>query len=165
MNKTGCVTLCPMATRVVNGIDELRSLVGSEVGVSDWIAMTQDRITGFAEITEDRQWIHVDAERARRESPYGSTIAHGFLTLSLLSEMSRDAVEIRGDFKMRINYGINRLRFPAPVLAGSRVRGRFRLSSVEDVAGGVQVIWDCRVEVEGREKPALAAEWVTRIYW
>lgn len=154
-----------MATRTVNGIEELRTLTGEEVGVSEWIAMTQERISAFAEVTEDRQWIHVDTARARMDSPYGTTIAHGFLTLSLLSEMSRDAVDVRGDFKMRINYGINKLRFPAPVPAGSRVRGRFRLVNVDDIEGGVQVVWDCRVEVEGKEKPAVAAEWVTRIYW
>lgn len=151
--------------RIIEGIEELRSLVGQELGVSDWFTMSQERITAFAEVTGDRQWIHIDAERAARESPYKTTIAHGFLTLSLLSDFSQQAVEIRGDFSRRINYGINRLRFPAPVPAGSRIRGRFALHSVEDVEGGVQVIWNATVEVEGGVKPAVAAEWVTRLYY
>ena len=155
-----------MATRIVNGIEELRTIVGQEIGLSDWLLVDQQRITQFAETTEDRQWIHLDAERAAVESPYRSTIAHGFLTLSLLSELSREAVDIQGDFKMRINYGLNRVRFPAPVLAGSRLRGRFALVSVDDFEGdgGVQVVWNVVVEVEGGAKPALVAEWVTRLY-
>ena len=153
-----------MPARVVNGIDELKTLVSQEIGVSDWFQVAQERIAEFAEATEDRQWIHLDAERARAESPYRSTIAHGFLTLSLLSEFSREAVDIRGEFKMRINYGLNRVRFPAPVPAGSRIRGRFTLAAVEDFDGGAQVTWAVIVEVEGGGKPALAAEWVTRLY-
>ncbi len=152
-------------TRIIDGIEALRTLVGQEAGLSDWFTLSQDRITKFAEVTEDRQWIHVDEARAKSDSPYASTIAHGFLTLSLLSEFSRDAIDIRGEFKMRINYGINKLRFPAPVPSGSRIRGRFVLRDVTDVEGGVQVIWDCKVEVEGNPKPAIAAEWVTRIYF
>ena len=151
-------------SRIVNGIEELRSLTGQEIGLSDWFLVDQQRITQFAETTEDRQWIHLDAERAGVESPYGSTIAHGFLTLSMLSEFSRQAVDIRGDFKMRINYGLNRVRFPAPVPVDSRIRGRFVLAKVEDFPGGVQVVWNVTVEVEGGVKPALVAEWVTRIY-
>jgi acyl dehydratase len=124
----------------------------------------QERIAQFAETTGDRQWIHLDSARARTESPYRSTIAHGFLTLSMLSELSREAIDIRGEFKMRINYGLNRVRFPAPVPAGARVRGHFTLASVEDFEGGSQVTWTVIVEVEGGAKPALAAEWVTRLY-
>ena len=153
-----------MPSRIVNGIEELRTLVGHEIGLSDWFLVDQQRIAQFAETTEDRQWIHLDSERASRESPYQSTIAHGFLTLSLLSEFSREAIDIRGDFKMRINYGLNRVRFPAPVPAGARIRGRFTLAAVEDFEGGVQVVWTVIVEVEGGAKPALAAEWVTRLY-
>jgi acyl dehydratase len=149
---------------IINGTAELRTLVGREIGVSDWFVMDQQRIAQFAEATEDRQWIHLDAERAHEESPYHSTIAHGFLTLSLLSEFSRAAIDIRGDFKMRINYGLNRVRFPAPVPAGSRIRGRFTLNAVEDFEGGVQVVWNAMVEVQGGAKPAVAAEWVTRLY-
>jgi acyl dehydratase len=154
-----------MPARAIDGLGELRTLVGQEIGQSGWFMVDQHRIAQFAETTEDRQWIHLDAERAEAESPYHSTIAHGFLTLSLLSEFSREAVDIRGDFKMRINYGLNRVRFPAPVPAGSRIRGRFTLAAVEDFEGGSQVVWNVVVEVEGGSKPALAAEWVTRIYW
>jgi acyl dehydratase len=153
-----------MPSRIVNGIAELKTRVGQEIGLSDWFTINQERIAQFAETTEDRQWIHLDSARARTESPYGSTIAHGFLTLSMLSEFSRDAVDIRGEFKMRINYGLNRVRFPAPVRAGARVRGHFTLASVEDFDGGSQVTWTVIVEVEGGAKPALAAEWVTRLY-
>src|ERR1700682_1864617 len=109
--------------RHVNGIEELRALAGQEAGVSDWIEVTQEMIDRFAALTGDDQWIHVDVKRARRETPFGSTIAHGFLTVSLMSRMAREAVEIRRDFKMRINYGFNRLRFVSPVPAGSRIPG------------------------------------------
>ncbi len=153
-----------MPTRTIDGLAELRTLVGQEVGQSDWFTVDQQRISHFAGTTEDRQWIHLDAERAAAESPYHTTIAHGFLTLSLLSEFSRQAIDIRGDFKMRINYGLNRVRFPAPVPAGCRIRGRFTLAAVEDFDGGAQVVWNAVVEVEGGAKPALVAEWVTRIY-
>jgi len=153
-----------MPSRPVNGIEELRTLVGQEIGLSDWFLVDQQRIAQFAETTEDRQWIHLDAARAAAESPYQTTIAHGFLTLSMLSELSRQAIDIRGDFKMRINYGLNRVRFPAPVPAGARIRGRFTLAAVEDIEGGVQVIWSVLVEVAGGSKPAVAAEWLTRLY-
>lgn len=154
-----------MATRTFSSLDQLRAAVGQEVAVSPWMQIAQDRIDLFADATGDHQWIHVDVDRARTESPYQTTIAHGFLTLSLLSELSRQAVEIQGDFKMRINYGMNRLRFPAPVRSGDRVRGRFTLASVEDLEGAVQIVWQCLVEIEGLSKPALAAEWLTRIYF
>ena len=139
-------------------------LVGREVAVSDWFEVTQERIDGFAAVTEDRQWIHIDAERARAESPYGAAIAHGFLTLALLSHLSREAVEVQGEFSRRINYGLNRVRFPAAVVAGARVRGRFVVAGVEEVEGGVQVVWGATVEIEGGGKPACVAEWVTRMY-
>ena len=150
---------------LIQGIPELRTLVGREVGVSQWFTVTQQQIDQFAETTLDRQWIHIDAERAKAESPYGATIAHGFLTLAMLSEFSREAIDIQGGFSRRINYGINRLRFPAPVLSGARIRGRFVLGTVKDVEGGVEVVWNATVELEGSTKPALAAEWVTRLYY
>ncbi len=145
-------------------IDDLRSNTGEEVAVSDWTTVSQDMIDRFADLTGDRQWIHIDPERARRESPYGAAFAHGFLTLSLLSSLSRQALEIEGDFRMRVNYGLNRARFPAPVRAGDRVRGHFAPHSVEDVPGAVEIVWAVTVEVEGSAKPALFAEWVTRLY-
>jgi acyl dehydratase len=146
-------------------LDELRTRIGREIGVSGWHSVPQERIDRFAEVTGDDQWIHVDVERARRESPYGTTIAHGFLTVSLVSGLMREAVEVTGDFKMRVNYGFNRLRFPDAVPAGSRIRGRFVLNSMKDFKGGVEMAWGVVVEVEGREKPALVAEWLVRTYY
>ena len=154
-----------MPARVVQGIDELKTLVGQELGASEWHVVSQEQIDKFAEVTGDNQWIHVDAERAKRESPYGAPIAHGFLTMSLLSGLIKKAVEIRGDYKMKINYGFNRLRFTGGVPAGSRVRAKYALSSVKDVEGGVEIAWGVTVEVEGQTKPALVAEWLGRTYY
>ena len=145
-------------------VDELRSRTGQEIVSSDWIVIDQQMIDAFAAVTSDRQWIHMDAERARTESPYGRTVAHGFLTLAFLSHLSHGAMEIRGDFNRRINYGLNRVRFPAPVPEGSRIRARFLLQSLEEVEGGYQIVWLATVDVEGSEKPALVAEWVVRLY-
>jgi len=150
--------------RVIEDIEELRSLVGKETAVGEWFPVEQARIDGFADAIEDHQWIHRDVARARAESPYGGTIAHGFLTLSLLSHLSNQCMEIRGEFKMRINYGLNRVRFPAPVPAGARIRPRFTLQSLEAIHGGHQVVWAVTVEVEGAHKPALFAEWLVRLY-
>ena len=151
--------------RVVNGVEELKSLVGQEVGCSEWHTITQQQIDRFAEVTGDNQWIHVDAERARRESPYGAPIAHGFLTVSLLSGLIKEAVDVRGPYKMRINYGFNRLRFTGAVPAESRIRARYTLNSVKDVEGGLEIAWGVVVEVEGQTKPALVAEWLGRTYY
>jgi acyl dehydratase len=150
--------------RVIEGIEELRTLVGQEVGASEWFEVTQSRVNDFADATEDHQWIHIDVKRAKTDSPFGSTIAHGFLTLSLLPHMAAEAFSVRGDFKMGINYGLNRLRFPSPVAVGSRLRARFTLQSVEDVPGGAQITWAVVVEAEGASKPSLAAEWLVRYY-
>ena len=154
-----------MAARIVHGVEELKTLVGQELGVSDWHTVTQEQIDRFADVTGDNQWIHVDAERAKRESPYGAPIAHGFLTMSLLSGLIKEAVDVQGNYKMRINYGFNRLRFTGGVPAGSRVRASYALGSVKDVEGGVEIAWNVKVEVEGREKPALVAEWLGRTYY
>ena len=140
-------------------------MTGQEVGTSGWLEITKERVDRFAEASGDRQWIHVDPRRAVRESPHRRTIAHGFLTLSLLSELSREAVEVKGDFRMRINYGLNRVRFPAPAPTGARVRGRFTLLALDDFAGGAQLTWAATVEIEGAEKPAAAAEWIVRYYY
>ena len=145
-------------------VDQLRALVGQEVGTSGWLTVDQPMIDAFAKTTGDTQWIHTDPERARTESRYGRTIAHGFLTLSLLSRLSREAVEVEGEFGMRINYGFNRVRFPAPVPVGSRVRARLKVQSVEDIEGGHQIVWLATVDVEGSEKPAVVAEWLVRLY-
>jgi len=146
--------------RVINGIEELKQLAGQEVGVSEWIEVPQDLIDKFAELTGDDQWIHVNVERAQRETPFGNTIAHGFLTLSLLPQLSRRTIEVRGDFKMRINYGFNRVRFVSPVPAGSRIRARFTAQKVTDN----EVTWLVTVELEGASKPAVVAEWLGRFY-
>jgi acyl dehydratase len=153
-----------MSTRTINGIEELKTLVGEEIGVSDWFEVTQSRINAFADATEDHQWIHLDSERARTASPFGSTIAHGFLSLSLLPYLAAQAYRVEGNFKMGINYGLNRLRFVSPVPSGSRVRARFTLQSVEDVPGGSQLTLVATVEIEGGQKPALVAEWLVRYY-
>lgn len=153
-----------MATRTIANVDELKSLVGQEVGMSDWIEVTQPMIDGFAQVTLDDQWIHTDIQRAKTESPFGTTIAHGFLTLALLSYLHRESVKIGGDQKMAINYGLNRVRFVSPVRSGARIRTRSKVLDVEDFRGGVQVTWHITVEVEGADKPALVAEWLGRLY-
>jgi acyl dehydratase len=153
-----------MPRRMIRDVDELRGLTGQEAGVSEWIEISQAMIGRFAELTHDDQWIHVDVERARRESPFGGTIAHGFLTLSLMSAMVHQAVEVQGAYALRVNYGFNKLRFPSPVPAGSRVRGRVTVNAVRDIEGGAEVAWGIIVEVEGKDKPAIAAEWLTRMY-
>lgn len=153
-----------MPKRIIEGIEEMKSLVGSEIGSSEWFELTQERVNDFADATLDHQWIHIERERAARESPFGGTIAHGFLTLSLLPNLAAETFKVQGDFRMGINYGLNRLRFPSPVPVGSRLRARFALQSVEEVAGGYQVTLAVTVEVEGASKPALVAEWVTRYY-
>ena len=153
-----------MPTRIIEGIEQLKGLVGQEVSVSDWFEITQTRINDFADATEDHQWIHIDVERAKTDTPFHSTIAHGFLTLSMLPHLAAQAFKVQGDFKMGINYGLNRLRFVSPVPAGSRVRARFTLQSAEDVPGGVQLTWSVTCETGGGQKPALVAEWLVRYY-
>ena len=147
----------------IESIAQLREHLGQDVGVSDWLEVMQERINQFAEATEDRQWIHVDPERSARESPFKEAIAHGFLTLSLLSELGKRAISV-GGVKMGINYGLNRVRFVSPVPAGSRIRGRFTLSALTEIRGGVQATWDVTVERDGYEKPACVAEWLVRYY-
>ena len=153
-----------MPVRAIENIDQLKTLLGQELGSSDWITVDQSMIDSFAGVTGDDQWIHVDPERTKNESIFGRTIAHGFLTLSLLSRFSREALRIGGAFRMRINYGLNRVRFRAPVPEGSRIRGKFTLQAVEDIARGYQIVWLAMVEVEGSAKPALIAEWLVRFY-
>lgn len=153
-----------MSQRMIKSIEELKTLIGQEVAASDWLEVTQSRINDFAGATEDHQWIHIDVDRAKSDSPFHSTIAHGFLTLSLLPHLAAQAFRVEGDFKMGINYGLNRLRFVSPVPAGSRVRARFTLQQVEDVAGGAQLTWSVTCEIEGGAKPALVAEWLVRYY-
>ena len=148
----------------IQGIEQLQVLAGQELGTSGWLEITQDRMNAFADASLDHQWIHVDVERARRESPYGVTIAHGFFTLSLVSELRRQVFEFEGPYRYAVNYGLNRVRFPAPVPAGSRIRGRFTLQSVEVLGNAVALTLLVTVEVEGGSKPALVAEWLLRYY-
>jgi acyl dehydratase len=151
-----------MAPRPI-AIGALAAHVGQEVGVSEWLEVTQERIMQFADATEDRQWIHVDPARAAAESPYKTTIAHGFLTLSLVSVLFRRAVAVAG-LRMAINYGTNRVRFVSAVPAGSRIRGRFTLAAVEEAGGGIQATWSATIEREGEQKPACVIDWLVRYY-
>jgi acyl dehydratase len=153
-----------MPTRVIAGVEELRGLIGQPVGQSDWFLVSQAQVDAFAEVTQDRQWIHCDPVRAQQESPFRGTIAHGFLTMALLSHLQTQAVKIEGDFKMLVNYGFNRVRFSAPVPVGARIRLNSSLLAVEDVPGAIQVTWGITIEIEGKTKPALAAEWLARLY-
>jgi acyl dehydratase len=148
--------------RTFNGIDELRAAAGEEIGVSAWHAVTQAEIDAFAEVTGDRQWIHVDRERAAT-SPFGGTIAHGLLTLSLGPRLLEELLTVEG-VAFGVNYGYGRVRFPAPVPAGSRVRMRAILLVVEEVAGGVQATIEQRFEREGSDKPVCVAESLGRFY-
>ena len=140
----------------------LRDRVGQEVAVSDWTAVTQERIDQFADATGDHQWIHVDQTRVK-QSPFQTTIAHGFLTLSLISMMLRNAVNPTG-LRMAINYGLNRVRFVAPVPSGARIRGRFTLAGVEEAGGAIQATWSATIERDGGDKPVCVAEWLVRYY-
>jgi acyl dehydratase len=142
----------------------LNEYVGKEIGVSEWLTITQERIAQFAEATEDRQWIHLDRERAERESPYGTTIAHGFLTLSLISRFMKDVIQVRGGVGMTVNYGLNRVRFPSPVRAGAKIRARVTLLSVKQVPGAHETAFSVTVECEGGEKPCCVAELIVRYY-
>jgi acyl dehydratase len=141
----------------------LGGLVGQEVATSDWLAITQDRIDAFADATSDHQWIHVDPGRVRAETPFGATIAHGFLTLSLLSTLVRDAVTVDGP-RMTLNYGLNRVRFVSPVPSGSRIRARVALATIADLGDSIQATWSVTIEREGGDRPAIVAEWIVRYY-
>ena len=151
-------------TITVNGIDELQALLGQTVGPSEWRTVTQEMIDTFAEISGDNQWIHVDVERAKTESPFGTTIAHGNLTLSLIDGFRKDLVQSTG-FRLGVNYGWNKVRFPAPVPAGSRIRARVTLDALKESADHVEIAWGVTIEIEDGAKPALVAEWLIRKYF
>lgn len=145
-------------------IDDLQARVGQELAASEWLLIEQSRIQQFADATGDHQWIHVDVERARRESPYGAPIAHGYLTLSLLASFSQESIRCE-EVRMAINYGLNRVRFMSPVKVGSRLRARFALQAFEPLGdGAVQLVWQATVDIEGHDKPACVAEMVSRWY-
>lgn len=149
---------------VLETVGALKEYVGQEIAVTEWLPVTQERIRAFAEATDDQQWIHVDEERARRESPFGTTVAHGFLTLSLLSRFVREAVQIRSGVRLAVNYGLNKVRFPAPVRAGTRVRARITVAAAQEIAEALEVTYHIVVEVQKQEKPCCVAEWIVRYY-
>jgi acyl dehydratase len=153
-----------MPPLVVENLNSLAGYVGREIGTTEWFSVTQDRIQQFAEATEDRQWIHLDGERAQRDSPYGTTIAHGFLTLALLSHFLRQGIQVQSGARMSVNYGLNRVRFPSPVPAGSRIRARVTLQALKDIAEGMEATFSAVIERENSEKPCCVAEWVIRYY-
>jgi acyl dehydratase len=150
---------------LIASVQTLKDFTGREIAVSDWLTITQERINLFAEATEDRQWIHVDRERAERESPFKSTIAHGFLTLSLIAHFMQQAIKIQTPLRMAVNYGLNRVRFTSPVRSGARIRARIVLLSTKDIApDAVEVVYTVTIESEGSEKPCCVAESIVRYY-
>jgi len=154
-----------MPKRILDSPEALKTLVGQEIAVTDWFNVTQERIQQFADATLDHQWIHVDVERARRESPFRAPIAHGFLTLSLLPHFMHLALEIKQGIRMGVNYGLNRVRFVSPVRAGSNLRARIVLHSLKDVSvNGMEAVFNATIELEGGEKLCCVAEWVVRYY-
>lgn len=154
-----------MAKHTFESIEDLKQSVGQEVAVTDWLTMTQERVQQFADATGDHNWIHVDVERSRRESPFKETIAHGFLTLSLLAYFMGEAIGIKTGVRMGLNYGLNKVRWVSPVRVGSKIRARFTLAAVKEVEGnGVEALYNATVESEGGAKPACVAEWLVRLY-
>jgi len=142
----------------------LKEMVGREIGVTEWFRVTQERIGQFAEATEDRQWIHIDRARATNESPYGTTIAHGFLTLSLTSHFMSEAIRIESGVRLAVNYGLNRVRFPSAVRADSRIRARVALLALKELPDSVEATYAVTMESEQSEKPCCVAEWIVRFY-
>lgn len=153
-----------MAPVVVEDVLSLKEYTGREIAVTDWLLMTQERIDRFAEATDDRQWIHVDRERAQTESPYGATIAHGFLTLSLLSQFMKQAIHIRNGVRIAVNYGLNRVRFPSAVRAGAKIRARVGLVGLKELPDSLEATYSIAIENENSSKPCCVAEWLVRYF-
>jgi acyl dehydratase len=153
-----------MPPLLVENLQALNEWLGTEIGVTEWFFVSQQRIDQFAEATEDRQWIHLDRARASRESPYAATIAHGFLTLSLISHLLKELLQIQNGVRLAVNYGLNRVRFPNAVCADSRIRARVVLQALKEVLGGVEAIFAVTIECEQSEKPGCVAEWIVRYY-
>jgi acyl dehydratase len=153
-----------MAPLIIENPQSLKEWVGKEIGVSPWFAVTQERIWQFAAATEDQQWIHLDPARAAKESPYGTTIAHGFLTLSLLSHFVKEAFQIQGGIRLAVNYGLNRVRFPAAVPSDARIRGRIMLLNLKEISDSVDATFAITIECELTGRPACVAEWIVRYY-
>lgn len=148
---------------IIKTLDDLKGFAGREIAVTNWFEITQERINQFADATGDHQWIHTDPKRAQGESPYGTTIAHGFLTLSLVPQFLKDAVQL-ADVRMAINYGLNRVRFPSAVLAGSRIRARTVLQSMREMTDSAEAVFSITIESQGSDKPCCVAEWLARYY-
>jgi acyl dehydratase len=153
-----------MAPLIIEAPQSLSEFVGCEIAVTEWLTVTQEMIHQFAEVTDDRQWIHVDRDRAEKESPYGTTIAHGFLTLSLLSYFLREAIEFKGGVRMRVNYGLNRVRFPSPVRADSQIRARIRVQSTKELPDATEATYSITLQCRVAEKPCCVAECIIRYY-
>ena len=149
---------------VVKDSRSMKELVGKKIGVSEWFCVTQERIEHFAQATEDRQWIHVDRARASSESPYRTTIAHGFFTLSLISHFVKDVIQIQSGVRLAVNYGLNRVRFPAAVRADSRIRACVALLALKELSDSVEATYAVTIESEQSEKPSCVAEWIVRYY-
>ncbi|MFZ3003810.1 MAG: MaoC family dehydratase [Undibacterium umbellatum] len=149
--------------REFNSLAELKDLIGQEVAHSEWVEISQERVNTFADATGDHQWIHIDVERAKLESPFGGPIAHGFLTLSLLPMLVGNAIKLTY-VKMGVNYGLNKVRFPSPVPVGSKLRARLKLLEIEDIKDGAQFTWEITIEREGQDKPVCVAESISRCY-
>jgi acyl dehydratase len=156
--------MIPMPPLEIDHLSSLKEFEGREAPPTDWLVLTQERIQKFADATEDRQWIHVDPEQAARESPYGGTIAHGFLTLSLLSYFARQSIRVREGVAMGINYGLNRVRFPSPVRAGAAIRAQVTLLSVKESPNFVDAVLSVTIEMRGGKKPCCVAEYLARYY-
>lgn len=153
-----------MAPLIIKDLHLLREFVGQEIGVTEWFQISQGRIEQFAEAAEDRQWIHLDRERAGKESPYGMTIAHGFLTLSLISHFVGKLIQFPSSVRLAVNYGLNRVRFPAAVRADSRIRARVSMLDLNELPDSVDATYSVTIEIEQSEKPACVAEWIVRYY-
>ena len=153
-----------MPPLAVRNPQSLKELLGREIGVTEWFRVAQERIEQFAEATEDRQWIHLDQARTITESPYGTTIAHGFLTLSLISYLVKELIQIQSGVRLAVNYGLNRVRFPAAVRTNSRIRARVSLLTLKELSDSVEATYAVTIEIDKSEKPACVAEWIVRYY-
>jgi acyl dehydratase len=153
-----------MPPKILDSPQALKNLIGKELAPTDWFTVTQDRINKFAEATEDRQWIHLDESRAKNESPFGAAIAHGFLTLSLVSHFMKQAIEVRSGVRLGVNYGLNKVRFPAPVKANAKIRAKVKVQSVKELPDCLETIFEVIIEAENAQKPSCAAECIVRYY-
>ena len=153
-----------MPPKILDTPQDLKNLIGQELPPTDWFTLTQDRINKFAEATEDHQWIHLDEPRAKKESPFGATIAHGFLTLSLTSHFMKEAIQVRGGLRLAVNYGLNKVRFPAPVKANAKIRAKVKVQEVNEQPDYTEAIFAVTIEAESSQKPSCAAECIVRYY-